>query len=52
VEDWEQFFLEKSRRRFDKERLERQRERTRTAITVGLITVIVVSGILGLALLP
>jgi hypothetical protein len=52
VEDWEQFFVEKSRRRFDKAERDRRRERTRTAITVALVMLIVVVGIAGLALLP
>jgi hypothetical protein len=51
VEDWEEFFLEKSRRRFDKERLERRRERTRTAITVTLLVVLILFAIVGLAYL-
>jgi hypothetical protein len=51
VEDWEEFFLEKSRRRFDKERLERRRERTRTAITATLLVVLILFAIVGLAYL-
>ena len=52
MEDWEEFFLEKSRRRFDKAERDRRRQQTHTAITVGLLIVIVVFGIAGLALLP
>jgi hypothetical protein len=49
VEDWEEFFVEKSRRRFDKERLERRRQRTRAGIAVALLGIILVGAVVGLA---
>jgi hypothetical protein len=52
VEDWEEFFLEKSRRRFDEAERERRRERTRTTIAVALLVLVVIFGIVGLAELP
>jgi len=51
VEDWEQFFVEKSRRRFDKERAERRRMRTQAYIAGGIITILIVGGIVALAIL-
>ena len=51
VEDWEQFFVEKSRRRFEKERLERRRLRQQGLIAAAIIGAIVLAAILGLALL-
>jgi hypothetical protein len=42
VEDWEQFFAEKSRRRADKERLRRRRQRNERLIlgvSVGLLLI-------------
>ena len=51
VEDWEQFFAEKSRRRFEKERDERRRNRTRLTLAAGVITLLVVTAVVGLAVL-
>jgi hypothetical protein len=42
VEDWEQFFIEKSRRRADKERLERRRRRRAARFSLIAILVILV----------
>jgi hypothetical protein len=52
VEDWEEFFVEKSRRRFDRAEHERRLQQTRTAITVALLVLLVVLGIVGLEVLP
>jgi hypothetical protein len=49
VEDWEQFFIEKSHRRFDRERNERRRQRTRTTIAASLFVLLIVGGLSGLA---
>lgn len=51
MEDWEQFFAEKSRRRFEKERDERRRNRTRLTLAAGVITLLVVTAVVGLAVL-
>jgi hypothetical protein len=51
VEDWEQFFVEKSRRRFEKERLERRRGRTQALIAAAIIGMIILGAIVGLAFL-
>jgi len=50
VEDWEQFFAEKSRRRADKERRVERRRRTEAWIAAGFICALLAAGILGLAL--
>jgi hypothetical protein len=52
VEDWEQFFLEKSRRRFETERQERRRNQFRLTIAVGVVVMLVVGAVAGLAMLP
>lgn len=51
VEDWEQFFVEKSRRRSHKQRLERQRRRTTLTLSTGLVALAVIGAVVGLALL-
>lgn len=48
VEDWEQHFVEKSRRRFEKERAERRRSRLIAAIAIGFS---ILAGLVGLAVL-
>jgi hypothetical protein len=50
VEDWEQFFAEKSRRRFEVEREEMRRDRLRLALAAGLIGLLVIVAIVGLAI--
>jgi hypothetical protein len=50
VEDWEQFFAEKSRRRFEVEREEMRRDRLRLALAAGLIGLLVIVAMLGLAI--
>ena len=52
MEDWEEFFLEKSRRRFDKAEREHRRQQSRIAISAALIVLLVLAGIVGLAVLP
>jgi len=49
VDDWEQHFVEKSRRRFEKERHERRRTWTRLAVAGAIVVIIVVGAVLGLA---
>jgi len=44
VEDWEQFFLEKSRRRFDKDRRSRRRREIGAALT-GLLLLAAAVGV-------
>lgn len=51
MEDWEQFFVEKSRRRFEKDRSERRRERAKLTIAAAVIALIVVGAIASLAVL-
>jgi hypothetical protein len=51
VEDWEQHFIEKSRRRFEKERLDRRRHRTRLTIAIAALTTLFVGAVVGLAFL-
>lgn len=51
MEDWEQFFAEKSRRRSEKDRLERRRRRTEKLIYAAIVTSVLVGGIAGLAIL-
>ena len=41
MEDWEQFFVDKSRRRFEKERAERRRQRTQSLIAAAIVGVVV-----------
>jgi hypothetical protein len=48
VEDWEQFFIAKSRRRFDRERLE-QRRRTGAAVGAAIVTLVIIVGIISFA---
>jgi hypothetical protein len=50
MEDWEQFFVEKSRRRADKERLAQRKRRVTALIAAGLIAALLAAGIVGLAL--
>ena len=50
MEDWEQFFVEKSRRRADKERLARRKRRVSALIAAGLIAALLAAGIAALAL--
>jgi len=50
VEDWEEFFVEKSRRRAEKERLGRRRRRTARLLTFLIIGLMIAGGIVGLAL--
>jgi len=52
VEDWEQFFVEKSHRRFDKERNERRSQRAKTSLAAALLVLIVLGGVVALAVLP
>ena len=51
MEDWEQFFVEKSYRRFDKERVERRTQRTKMALASAVLILIVLAGIVALAML-
>lgn len=51
MEDWEQFFAEKSRRRSEKDRLERRRQHTERIIYAAIIGSIIAGGIAGLAIL-
>lgn len=51
MEDWEEFFLEKSRRRFEKERLERRRQRLGGWVTAVILGLIIIGGLIGLAVL-
>lgn len=51
MEDWEQFFVEKSRRRFEKERLERRRQRTQGVIAAVVVGLILIGAIVALAAL-
>jgi hypothetical protein len=51
VEDWEQFFLEKSRRRSERDRHERRREWTRATLAAALFTALVVGAIAALTIL-
>jgi len=50
VEDWEEFFVEKSRRRFDKERSRRQRLRRQSTIA-AVVTILLVGAIVALTTL-
>jgi hypothetical protein len=52
VEDWERFFIEKSRRRFERERHDRLRTRAKLTIAIGLIALIVVGSVVRFAALP
>jgi len=51
VEDWEQFFIEKSRRRFDKERNDRRRQRRHAMIAAVLIGLLLLGSFIALAVL-
>jgi hypothetical protein len=51
VEDWEQFFVEKSRRRFDKERAERLRLRRQSIIAGVIVTLVITGAIVALSIL-
>jgi hypothetical protein len=50
VEDWEQFFVEKSRRRADKERFEQRRHRRQTILAVAMVAVLILAAIAALVL--
>jgi hypothetical protein len=50
VEDWEEFFAEKSRRRADKEWRAVRRRRTQTLIAAGVVCALVAGGIVALML--
>jgi len=45
VEDWEQFFAEKSRRRFDRERNERRRMVAKLTIAAAIFGLLLASAI-------
>jgi hypothetical protein len=45
VEDWEQFFVEKSRRRRDKVRLREQAENRRLMIIAGVALIILTAAV-------
>jgi hypothetical protein len=49
VEDWEQFFAEKSRRRADKERSDRRRRRRNGQVTFILIMLALIGAFVALA---
>jgi hypothetical protein len=51
VEDWEQFFVDKSRRRFDKDRLDRRRRRLKSSLAVGVLGALLLFAIVALAML-
>jgi hypothetical protein len=51
VEDWEQFFAEKSRRRFEVERGERRRNRAKLGLAGAVVALLVVGAIVVLAAL-
>jgi hypothetical protein len=51
MDDWEQFFAEKSRRRSEVERLEERRRRTGRLIYSSIIAALVLAAIIGLAIL-
>jgi hypothetical protein len=51
VEDWEQHFLEKSRRRFEKERLEKRRHNMLRLVAAVAIGATIVGGLAALAIL-
>jgi predicted nucleic acid-binding Zn ribbon protein len=48
VDDWEQHFVEKSRRRFEKERHDRRRSRTGLALAALILVIVVIGAVLGL----
>jgi hypothetical protein len=50
VEDWEQFFAEKSRRRADKEWRKKRRRRIDALIAVGVVGIAIIGGIAAIAL--
>ena len=52
VQDWEEFFVEKSRRRAETERQERRRNQFKVALATTVVVLLVVGGIVGLAMLP
>lgn len=49
VEDWEQFFVEKSRRRANAERQERRRAQNLQIIGAMIISLLIVAGLIALA---
>jgi hypothetical protein len=49
VDDWEQHFVEKSRRRFEKERIEQRRQRAGAVFAAVLIGTVIAVGIVALA---
>jgi hypothetical protein len=50
VEDWEEFFVEKSRRRADKERRAERKRRNEALVAAAVICLLLAVGIVGLAL--
>ena len=50
MEDWEEHFAEKSRRRFDKERLDRRRQRRNAYIAAALVGTAILASIAGLVI--
>lgn len=48
MEDWEQFFIEKSQRRATKERAERRRRKRYRTILMGTIVLILVGSVAAL----
>lgn len=51
MEDWEHFFVEKSRRRAETARLEQRRNRLKLAAATAVVVLLVIGGIIGLAIL-
>ena len=50
MEDWEQFFVEKSRRRFEKERQAQRQQRIAFLIGGLVIGLIIVGGLVAIAM--
>lgn len=50
MEHWEEFFVEKSRRRFDNEQRERRRQRAKAGIAAAFIAILIIGAVTGLAL--
>jgi len=46
VEDWEEFFVQKSRRRSEKERFERSRERTRLTMAAAVVGLLILGAVM------
>lgn len=49
MEDWEQFFVEKSRRRFEKERAQRRRHFKQGFLAAAIIVALLAGAIIALA---